>query len=144
MIRVLVADDHVFYREGVTAMLDGHRDIAVVAEAATGEEAVHRTAVAQPDVVPMDLRMPGTGGIEATRRIAADQPEVAVLVLTMFDDDSVFAAMHAGACGYGLKHATPRRPAPRDHRRPSRRGHLQPHDRPAAAAYRHLRAGAPG
>jgi DNA-binding NarL/FixJ family response regulator len=106
VIRVLVADDHVFYREGVKSMLDGHRRIAVVAEATTGEEAVHRAAVAQPDVVLMDRRMPGTGGIEATRRITAAQPGVAVLVLTMFDDDSVFAAMRAGARGYLLKHAT--------------------------------------
>lgn len=105
MITVLIADDHVFYREGVKVMLDGHPDAAVVAEAATGVEAVRQVAVARPDVVLMDLKMPGMGGIEATRQIVAAHPEVAVLVLTMFDDDSVFAAIRAGARGYLLKHA---------------------------------------
>lgn len=105
-IQVLVADDHVFYREGVKAVLDGHPDVAIVGEAGDGDEAVRLVASLHPNVVLMDLRMPGTGGIEATRRIAADHPDVAVLVLTTSDDDSVFAAVRAGARGYLLKHAT--------------------------------------
>jgi DNA-binding NarL/FixJ family response regulator len=104
VIRVLVADDHVFYREGVKTMLGASdHEIAVVGEAATGDEAVRQTFALSPDVVLMDLKMPGLTGVEATRRIASS---VAVLVLTMFDDDSVFAAMRAGARGYLLKDAT--------------------------------------
>ena len=109
MIRLLIADDHVFYREGVKSMLTASGsggDIAVVGEAATGDEAVAQAAELDPDVILMDLRMPGLTGIEATRRVVAAQPEVAVLILTMFDDDSVFAAMRAGARGYLLKDAT--------------------------------------
>lgn len=105
-IQVLIADDHVFYREGIKAVLDGHPDVTIVGEAADGDEALRQVALLRPDVVLMDLRMPGTGGIEATRKIAADHPDVAVLVLTTSDDDSVFAAVRAGARGYLLKHAT--------------------------------------
>lgn len=106
-IRILIADDHVFYREGVKTMLrDGDYDVVVVGEAATGDEAVQQTAELRPNLVLMDLKMPGLGGVEATRRIVSAHPDVAVLVLTMFDDDSVFAAMRAGARGYLLKDAT--------------------------------------
>lgn len=107
MIRLLVADDHVFYREGIKTILAPRGDeMAVVGEAATGDEAVRQTAALTPDVVLMDLRMPGISGIEATRRITTGHPRIAVLVLTMFDDDSVFAALRAGARGYVLKDAT--------------------------------------
>lgn len=106
-IRILIADDHVFYREGVKSMLQsGGGPVVVVGEAATGEEAIAQAAALRPDVILMDLRMPGLTGIEATRRVVAHLPEVAVLILTMFDDDSVFAAMRAGARGYLLKDAT--------------------------------------
>lgn len=106
-IRLLVADDHVFYREGVKTMLGALSDVvAVVGEAASGEEAVRAAAALAPDVVLMDLRMPGLNGIEATRKIVAADPRIAVLVLTMFDDDSVFAAIRAGARGYLLKDAS--------------------------------------
>lgn len=106
MIRVLLVDDHPFYREGVRSLLaDDDHGIRVTAEAATGEEAV-RLAAAEPfEVIVMDLAMPGIGGLEATRRILAADPEAAVLVLTMHDDQTVFAALRAGARGYLLKHA---------------------------------------
>ena len=104
--RVLIADDHRFYREGVRALLADARDVEVVGEAASGDEAIARAEALQPDVVLMDLKMPGLNGIEATRRIVGASPHVGVLVVTMYDDDdSVFAAMRAGARGYLLKDA---------------------------------------
>jgi DNA-binding NarL/FixJ family response regulator len=106
-IRLLIADDHVFYREGVKTMLGALTEVvAVVGESASGEEVVRAAAELAPDVVLMDLRMPGMNGIEATRQIVAADPRIAVLVLTMFDDDSVFAALRAGARGYLLKDAS--------------------------------------
>jgi len=105
-IQILIADDHVFYREGVRALLSNVPDIQVLGEASTGEEAVTRTAELLPDIILMDLKMPGMNGIEATRRIMQAHPDMGVLVITMFDDDdSVFAAMRAGARGYLLKDA---------------------------------------
>jgi DNA-binding NarL/FixJ family response regulator len=108
-IRVLLVDDHVSFRTGLRALLGTVEGLVVVGEAASGAEAAARAAELPPDVVLMDLAMPGTDGIEATRRIVQAAPHVAVLVLTMSDDDdSVFAAMQAGAHGYVLKGA--RRP----------------------------------
>ena len=105
-IRVLIADDHVFYREGVRALLSTAPDITVSGEASTGDEAVERAAELKPDIILMDLKMPGLNGVEATRRILQTQPASGVLIITMFDDDdSVFAAMRAGARGYLLKDA---------------------------------------
>ena len=105
-IRVLIADDHPVYRDGLRILLDSLPDAEVVGEAATGEEAVDSAMSLQPDVILMDLQMPGINGIEATRRILNATPHIGVLVLTMFeDDDSVFAAMRAGARGYLLKGA---------------------------------------
>jgi DNA-binding NarL/FixJ family response regulator len=105
-IKVLIADDHVFYREGVRAFLENAPDIQVVGEAGNGDEAIANAGELQPDVILMDLKMPGTNGIESTRRIHETYPKIGVLVLTMFDDDdSVFAAMRAGARGYLLKDA---------------------------------------
>lgn len=102
LIRVLLADDHPVFRNGLAAALA--KDVAVVAVVATGDEAVSQSASLLPDVVLMDLRMPAINGIEATRQIVAANPRIAILVLTMFDDDdSVFAAMRAGARGYLLK-----------------------------------------
>lgn len=104
IIRLVLADDHTFYRQGVRAMLVGVPEIEVIGEAATGDEAVAQAVALQPEVILMDLKMPGTNGIEATRRILHTSPHVGVLVVTMFeDDDSVFAAMRAGARGYVLK-----------------------------------------
>lgn len=105
-IRLLVADDNPDFREGLRGMLEAVPETSVVGEAATGDEAIALAARLQPDVVLMDLHMPGCNGIEATRRIVATSPHIGVLVLTMFDDDdSVFAAMRAGARGYHLKGA---------------------------------------
>jgi DNA-binding NarL/FixJ family response regulator len=105
-MRVLVADDHPMYRYGLRTLLEATPDLEVVGEAATGVEAVSAAATLQPDIVVMDLNMPGLNGIDATRAILRANPGTGVLVLTMFDDDeSVFAAMRAGARGYLLKGA---------------------------------------
>ncbi len=105
-IQVLIADDHLFYREGVRTLLQGVPDIEVVSEAATGDDAITQAAQFQPHVILMDIKMPGLNGIEATRRIQHTSSHIGVLVVTMFeDDDSVFAAMRAGARGYLLKDA---------------------------------------
>ena len=108
-LRVLVADDHLLFRDGLRALLASAPDTQLVGEASTGEEAVLLAQQLQPDVVLMDLQMPGLNGIEATRRIVQASPHIRVLVVTMFEDDtSVFAAMRAGARGYllkGAKHA---------------------------------------
>ena len=104
--RILIADDHDSFRSGLRAVLGTADDLVVVGEAASGSEAVSQVAALHPDVVLMDLTMPGMDGIEATRRIVDAAPHVAVLVLTMSDDDdSVFAAIQAGARGYLLKGA---------------------------------------
>jgi DNA-binding NarL/FixJ family response regulator len=105
-IHVLIADDHPLVREGVRALLASVSDMAIVGEAANGEEAIARAAELQPDVILMDLHMPGINGIEATRQVLQINPHIEILVLTMLeDDDSVFAAMRAGARGYLLKGA---------------------------------------
>jgi DNA-binding NarL/FixJ family response regulator len=105
-IRVLIADDHPVFRFGLRALLGAEPDTDVVGEATTGDDAVRFVSSLQPDVVLMDVNMPGINGIEATRRIVETAPNVRVIMLTMFDDDdSVFAAMRAGARGYLLKGA---------------------------------------
>ena len=106
-IRVLIADDHALFRYGIRAMLSSVPGFEVAGEAATGEEAVALAAELRPDVVLMDIQMPGLNGIEATRRILSEGPPgVGVVVVTMFEEDgSVFAAMRAGARGYVLKGA---------------------------------------
>ena len=105
-VRVLVVDDHPLYREGLTTALAAAVDVEVVGEAGAGAEAIRLVAADPPDVVLMDLHMPGVSGVEATRQIRDTHPAVAVLVLTMLDgDDAVFAAMRAGARGYLLKGA---------------------------------------
>jgi DNA-binding NarL/FixJ family response regulator len=107
-MRVLVADDHPLFREGLRSLLADSLDTELVGVAADGQEAVELALRERPDVVVMDLRMPGLNRVEATRRIVAALPDVAVLVLTMVKEDaSVFAAMRAGARGYVLKGAGP-------------------------------------
>jgi len=105
-VSVLIADDHPVFRRGLRTLLASVPDLEVVGEAATGAEVVTSAAATQPDVIVMDLHMPGLNGIEATRRVLQTSPHISVLVLTMLDDDaSVFAAMRAGARGYLLKDA---------------------------------------
>lgn len=105
-IRVLIADDHPLFRDGLTAMLQTGDDTELTGAATDGLQAVELALHSQPDVVVMDLHMPELNGIEATRQICQQSPHIGVLVLTMFeDDDSVFAAMRAGAKGYLLKGA---------------------------------------
>ena len=107
-IRILIADDHAVVREGLRAVLGSEPDMEVVGEAATGKEVLERAAELRPDVILMDIQMPGINGIEASRRILDASPKVGVVVLTMFEDDeSVFSAMRAGARGYVLKGAHP-------------------------------------
>jgi DNA-binding NarL/FixJ family response regulator len=105
-LQVLVADDHPLFRDGLRTLLTSAPDAELVGEATTGEEAISLAAKLQPDVVLMDVQMPGMGGIEATRRIARDSAHARVLMVTMFEDDgTVFQAMRAGARGYVLKGA---------------------------------------
>lgn len=106
-IPVLVVDDHALFRAGMLAVLASFDDVEVVGEASTGEEALELVSALRPEVVLMDLRMPGIGGLAATARLTDRHPESAVVVLTMSEDaDSVFAALRAGAKGYLLKEST--------------------------------------
>lgn len=105
-IRVLIVDDHQLFRDGLRALILSAADMEVAGEAATGEAALQLAAESKPDVILMDIQMPGLNGIEATRKIVEANPAVGVLMVTMFDDDhNVFAAMRAGARGYVLKGA---------------------------------------
>jgi DNA-binding NarL/FixJ family response regulator len=105
-IRILIADDHPLFRDGLRALLESVPDMQVIGEAATGDEALTQAHALQPDVILMDLKMPGMNGIEAARHILLTSPHIHILVVTMFeDDDSVFAAIRAGARGYLLKGA---------------------------------------
>jgi len=104
MTTVVLADDHPLVRQGLRAVFESLDDMEVVAEADNGEDAVRLCVEHRPDVVLMDLQMPGLHGLEATRQVRTRAPETAVLVVTMFDDDdTVFAAVSAGAAGYLLK-----------------------------------------
>jgi DNA-binding NarL/FixJ family response regulator len=106
-IRVLIADDQAIIRRGMALLLDSEADIQVVGQAADGAEAIALARDTHPDVVLMDLHMPGTGGVQATRAITAADPHVHVMVLTTFDsDDLVFEAIRAGASAYLLKDAS--------------------------------------
>jgi DNA-binding NarL/FixJ family response regulator len=103
-IRTLIADDHPLFRDGMRGLLGSLADTEVVGEASSGEEAVELAKELQPDVILMDINMPGLDGIEATREVLHTSPRIGVLVVTMFEvDDSVFAAVRAGARGYLLK-----------------------------------------
>jgi DNA-binding NarL/FixJ family response regulator len=105
-IHILIADDHPLFRDGMHGLLDSVADTEVVGEAASGDEAIALAASLQPDVILMDIKMPGINGIQATREIMHTSPRIRILVVTMLeDDDSVFTAMRAGACGYLLKGA---------------------------------------
>jgi DNA-binding NarL/FixJ family response regulator len=106
VLHVLICDDHAGFRASLSALLSGSEEIVVVGEVADGAHAVRAALALQPDVVLMDLAMPGMGGVEATRTIINSAPHIGVIVLTMAeDDDAVFAAIRAGARGYLLKGA---------------------------------------
>ena len=105
-VRIVLADDHPVVRGGLRALIGTLDGLDVVGEAADGEAAVREAQLLRPDIVLMDVRMPGIGGVEATRRIGVVAPSTAVLMLTMYDDDAtVLTAMQAGARGYLLKGA---------------------------------------
>jgi len=107
-IRLLLADDHAVVRSGLRMLLQAQPDMVIIGEAETGQEAVQRAVELAPDVVLMDIEMPGMNGIEATRRIKAEAPATAVLALTMYEDDQYFFEMlRAGASGYVPKRAAP-------------------------------------
>jgi NarL family two-component system response regulator LiaR len=138
-ITVLLADDHALVRDGVRAYLQTQRDLLVVAEAATGAEAVRLVAEHAPDVVLMDLVMPDTDGVEATRRVRSASPRTQVIVLTSFHDDAhIFPAIKAGAISYLLKDIAPRELA--DAVRQAARGESVLHPRVATRLVRDLRA----
>ncbi len=103
-IRVLVVDDHAILREGIRSLLERQDDMVVVGEAGDGQEALRQAALTQPDLVLMDLAMPGMDGLEATRRLTKSHPHIRVLILTQHDNrEYVTPALHAGAAGYVLK-----------------------------------------
>ncbi len=105
-LRILIADDHPLVRKGLRSVLGTVPEFEVIGEATSGREAAERAAALQPDVVLMDLQMPGGSGIEATREIVGANPQIRVLVVTLFEDEeSVFTALRAGARGYVLKDA---------------------------------------
>jgi DNA-binding NarL/FixJ family response regulator len=105
-LRILIADDHPLFRHGIRELLNLAPEIQVVGEATSGEDAITQAEALHPDVILMDVNMPGVNGIEATRRILHVSPHIRILVVTMFEDDAtVFAAMRAGARGYILKDA---------------------------------------
>jgi DNA-binding NarL/FixJ family response regulator len=106
-ISVVIADDHTLVREGTKQMLEGQSGIEIVGEASDGEQAIRLAATLKPDVILMDIAMPGVNGIEATRRIKQEWPHISVLVLTAYDDDQyIDALLDAGAAGYLLKNVS--------------------------------------
>ena len=106
-IRIVIADDHPVFRFGLRAMLNAMPDTEVVGEGTTGEEVIALADSVRPDVILMDINMPSMNGIEATRRIRETNPDIRILMVTMLEDDSVFAAMRSGARGYVVKGAEP-------------------------------------
>jgi DNA-binding NarL/FixJ family response regulator len=108
MIHIFVVDDHEIFRDGLRMLIESTDDMKLVGEAESGADVIEKLADLQPDLILMDIHMPGENGIDVTRRVKAQYPDMIVLILTMFEDDkSVFAAMRAGASGYilkGLKH----------------------------------------
>ena len=109
VIRVLLADDHTLFRKGLRSLLEQFDDLEIVGEAARGDEAVSMAADTVPDVILMDIRMPGISGIEATAEVLKENPHRGIILVSMHDDsESVFSGMRAGACGYVLKEADPK------------------------------------
>jgi DNA-binding NarL/FixJ family response regulator len=106
-IRIVIADDHPVFRFGLRALLNAMPDTEVVGEVTSGEEVIALAGSVRPDVILMDINMPGVNGIEATRRIRETNSDIRILMVTMLEDDTVFAAMRAGARGYVVKGAEP-------------------------------------
>jgi DNA-binding NarL/FixJ family response regulator len=106
-IRILIADDHPVFRFGLRALLNAMPDTEVVGEVTNGDEVIELATALRPDVILMDINMPGANGIEATRRIREVDGGIHILIVTMLEDDSVFAAMRAGARGYVIKGSEP-------------------------------------
>jgi two-component system NarL family response regulator len=107
-LRLVLADDHSVLREGLALILDALPDMTVVAQASTGEEALHLCWEHEPDVLILDLQMPGEGGVNTVKRLLKKRPEAKILILTAYDiDEDIYRSMHAGASGYVLKD-TPR------------------------------------
>ena len=107
-INVLIADDHTLFRKGIRKMLEAEEDMHVIGEASTGQEALQQARALMPEVIVMDIKMPGMDGIEATRVLHREMPHVGIIFCTMFEDDEfVFAALKAGGRGYILKQSDP-------------------------------------
>lgn len=107
-IRLLIVDDHALFREGLRALFSAIKDIDLVGEASSGQQALQLAEEIQPDVVLMDIDMPGMSGVQTTRKLLQRTPSTGVVMVTMLEDDSsVFSAMRAGARGYVLKGAQP-------------------------------------
>ncbi len=107
-IRVLVADDHTIVRKGLCALLEGDKAIEVVGEAETGREAMNQVERLQPDIVLMDITMPGLNGLETTRQLKKRYPKIKILILTMHDNEAyIFETLRAGASGYLVKRSAP-------------------------------------
>ncbi len=105
-LTVLIADDHPLFRKGMRSLLESMPDIELIGEAESGQEAINMAAEHQPDLVLMDLQMPGGSGLSATRELSKTSPNVHILIVTLFqDDESIFTALRAGARGYILKDA---------------------------------------
>jgi DNA-binding NarL/FixJ family response regulator len=104
-IRILIADDHPMFRFGLRALLSAEPDTEILGEATNGQEAVTLAASLNPDLILMDINLPHLNGIEATRQILKQNPGIGILIITMFEDDTIFAALQAGARGYILKGA---------------------------------------
>lgn len=103
-VRIMVVDDHALFREGLGLLLKRRQDLMVVAEASSGEEAIEKVVSVRPDLVLLDLNLPGLGGVETCRELKAKLPDLRVVILTMSNDlNSIFDAVRAGACGYLLK-----------------------------------------
>lgn len=106
--RVMLVDDHVFWRHGLRQIIDNESDMTVVAEAGEGQEAIRKAISARPDVILMDVNMPGMGGVEATRNISAQLPDVRIVMLTVSDtDENLFDSIKSGAVGFLTKDITP-------------------------------------
>lgn len=104
VVRIMVVDDHALFREGLGLLLKRRQDLMVVAEASSGEEAIEKVVSVRPDLVLLDLNLPGLGGVETCRELKAKLPDLRVVILTMsIDLNSIFDAVRAGACGYLLK-----------------------------------------